>query len=105
LWEDFDLGILGRSESGKSYNLLQDSNSYLIYIYPDYEDYVRNIRQEYACYDEITFCKGRIQILKKLLNNGNNIYRNPTFKRKYEAQAQMNIQRELNLLTKGYCNL
>jgi predicted metal-dependent HD superfamily phosphohydrolase len=81
LFLDADLQILGASE-------------------PDYWRYARQVRQEYALVPDILYRRGRMQVLRKLLEIPT-LYRTPEFQRRLEAKARRNMQAELQAWQTG----
>jgi len=78
LFLDADLAVLGSSKK-------------------TYAEYIKNIRKEYAIYDDATYKCGRRKVLKNFLEKPN-IYQSSYFYNKYEKQAQQNIIIEYNSL-------
>ncbi|MDD5740370.1 MAG: N-methyl-D-aspartate receptor NMDAR2C subunit [Candidatus Nanoarchaeia archaeon] len=76
---DIDLSILGKSEE----------------VFNEYE---KNIRQEYSWVDEEEFRKARSRILESFLSR-DSIYQTDFFRDKYEVQARKNLERSINILT------
>lgn len=76
---DIDLSILGQSEA----------------VFNEYE---RQIRQEYSWIPEQTFIAGRASILKSFIDRPK-IYSTRFFQEKYEEQARKNIARSLKHLS------
>jgi len=64
-----------------------------------YENYRKNIRLEYLYYPSVVFDKGRIQILNDFLTQ-DSIFKTKYFKNKFEEQAKININKEVELLEK-----
>lgn len=75
---DIDLSILGRSA-------------------PDYDRYAAAIRREYAWVQDDDYAKGRSRVLGGFLQRAR-IYSNQPFRDRHEAQARLNLQRELVML-------
>lgn len=75
---DADLSILGQSWSR-------------------YDRYANNIRKEYAIYPDVLYNSGRKKVLQHFIKM-NRIYKTPFFYEKYEAQAKVNLQKELDIL-------
>ncbi len=75
---DIDLSILGRSK-------------------PDYDQYAAAIRSEYAWVLDGDYADGRSRVLSGFLNR-TWIYSTPPFRDRYETQARLNLQRELDRL-------
>ncbi|WP_338350621.1 hypothetical protein [Nonlabens tegetincola] len=74
---DSDLAVLGSSSS-------------------QYDEYTRLIRKEYQIYPTFLYRRGRLKVLRALLNKP--IYQTDYFTSKYEKQAQRNLKRELQTL-------
>lgn len=62
-----------------------------------YRQYLQNVRKEYALYSDRTYVSGRKKVLKSFLQK-ERIYRSNYFHEKYEHQAKVNIESELNSL-------
>lgn len=75
---DLDLSILGKSPK-------------------EYKKYCENIRKEYQIYPDFMYRKGRIKVLKSILEL-DSIYKTDFFKQEYENQAKENLRFELNQL-------
>jgi predicted metal-dependent HD superfamily phosphohydrolase len=60
----------------------------------DYKKYYKNIRKEYAIYDNEIYNEGRKKVLQHFLNM-KRIYKTEYFYSKYEQQANLNIKMEL----------
>ena len=75
---DFDLAILGQSESV-------------------YKNYTQQIRKEYKIVPDLMYRKGRKKVLQYFLNK-ENIYQTDIFQSKYESQARINLHKELQEL-------
>ena len=78
LFLDADLSILGSSQKS-------------------YEQYIQNVRKEYALYDEATYTKGRKKVLKMFLTK-EKIYKSKHFYALYEEKAHKNLEQELKKL-------
>lgn len=78
LFTDADLGILGSN-------------------WGTYENYGKQIRQEYAIYDDPTYTSGRRKVLEKFLEK-EVIFKTKSFFLLYEEQARANMARELEIL-------
>lgn len=72
---DMDLSILGKDQE-------------------TYQTYAANIRREYASLSDEVFNLGRVQVLKRLLDNPH-IYFDSKFRDKYESQAKLNMAEEI----------
>ncbi|MGO3045159.1 MAG: HD domain-containing protein [Psychrobacter celer] len=75
---DMDLSVLGAS-------------------WPEYEEYAKSVRQEYAHVAKVAYRVGRTQVLKGLLAHPR-LYLTDYYYQRLEAQARKNIRRELTLL-------
>ncbi|MBT2620496.1 hypothetical protein [Chryseobacterium sp. ISL-6] len=75
---DADLSILGK-----------DIETYL--------DYTKKIRKEYSIYPDLLYKPGRKKVLKHFLEL-ENIFKTDYFKDRYEKQARINIEHELDKL-------
>jgi len=64
-----------------------------------YSHYSKAIRYEYASYTDEDYKKWRWNILKKISEK--QIFQTPYFHKKYEKQAQENIQKEIELLVQN----
>ncbi|MBN2893070.1 MAG: hypothetical protein JXL97_14470 [Bacteroidales bacterium] len=64
-----------------------------------YQNYTQQIRKEYSFYSNEEYKKGRIKVLNHFLKN-ESIYKTIFFKEKFEKQARLNIQNELNTIEK-----
>lgn len=78
---DLDLSILGASED-------------------DYNDYTKQIREEYSCYSMEEYRNGRIKVMKGLLSR-ERLYFTDYFSKKYVVRACENIEREIKSLEDG----
>ena len=76
LFLDADLAILGSS---------------------NYEQYTKNVRQEYSVYDDATYLTGRKKVLKMFLDK-KRIYMSKYFYEQYENKARKNLEQELRTL-------
>ena len=72
---DIDLSILGKSEK-------------------EFNEYERDIRDEYAWVSDEQFIQGRSALLQKFLDR-NSVYLTDLFRQKYEQQARMNLETSL----------
>uniref|UniRef100_A0A914VBA9 Uncharacterized protein n=1 Tax=Plectus sambesii TaxID=2011161 RepID=A0A914VBA9_9BILA len=75
---DFDMAILGADAE-------------------DYDQYRKEIREEYNHLDATTYAQERSKVLRMFLQIPN-IYATKEFRESYEAKARANIQREIDLL-------
>ncbi|MBU4502815.1 MAG: hypothetical protein KKA79_09545, partial [Nanoarchaeota archaeon] len=75
---DIDLAILGKSED-------------------EFNEYEKDIRDEYDWLDDDNFKKGRKEFVEGMLKR-DYIYCTDVFKEKYENQAQINLKQSLNRL-------
>lgn len=75
---DADMAILGASETV-------------------YNDYTQKVRKEFSIYPDLFYNRGRKQFLEKTLA-ADSIFLTDYFRNKFENQARVNIQNELNLL-------
>lgn len=75
LFLDADLQVLGAAE-------------------PDYWQYARQVRQEYALVPDVLYRRGRQQVLEKLLA-APRLYQTAAFRERLEAPARRNLQAEL----------
>ena len=55
-----------------------------------YNEYIQNVRKEYAFYDDTTYFSGRKKVLEMFLDK-ERIYESRYFYDKYEKQARVNI--------------
>jgi len=76
---DFDLGKLGA-------------------IWIEYEEYAKQIRQEYKIYPKPLYNKGRKKVLLHFLNQLR-IFKTEAFFELYEKQARENLQKEFSVLS------
>lgn len=82
------------SEDGDT-NILMDLDlSILGSNTEDYDKYQRSIRKEYSIYPDFMYKKGRIKVLKSMLDAGP-IFKTDYFKYKFENQARVNLAEEL----------
>lgn len=72
---DIDLAILGKDS-------------------PEFDEYERDIRDEYSWVPDAQFAEGRKAVLNMILGSGQ-IYSTDFFRTKYEVQAQKNLERSL----------
>jgi predicted metal-dependent HD superfamily phosphohydrolase len=75
---DADLSVLG-----------QDWNSY--------QNYYKNVRKEYSIYPDLLYKPGRKKVLKHFLAM-EKIYKTDYFNQKFEMNAKLNLQKELEFL-------
>lgn len=75
---DADLSVLG-----------QDWNSY--------QDYFKNVRKEYSIYPDLLYNPGRRKVLNHFLAM-EKIYKTDYFSQKFESNAKLNLQKELEFL-------
>lgn len=59
-----------------------------------YRQYAKQVRNEYAIYPDLLYNPGRKKVLKHFIEM-NQIFKTDYFTQKYEEQARINIQREL----------
>jgi predicted metal-dependent HD superfamily phosphohydrolase len=78
LFLDFDLSILGSDEA-------------------IYDVYTRQIREEFSVYPTFVYKTGRRKAMRSMLERGS-IFKTDEFRRRFEAKARENIQRELDTL-------
>jgi predicted metal-dependent HD superfamily phosphohydrolase len=64
-----------------------------------YEVYTQQIRKEYAHVPHLMYVLNRRQIMKRFVDERPYIYFTPFMREHHEAQARVNIARELHLLT------
>ena len=80
-------------------------NSYLLDIdlsilgtnWKTYQEYLNNIRKEYAIYPDFMYKKGRKKVLKHFLKR-KTLYFTELYQTKFEKQARENLLKELELL-------
>jgi predicted metal-dependent HD superfamily phosphohydrolase len=84
LMVDVDLSILGQSESR-------------------FDEYERQIREEYAWVSDKEFAEGRAAVLNSFLNR-TFIYSTDFFRKLYESQARANLKRSLHNLKREGAN-
>ncbi len=65
----------------------------------EYEEYTKQIRQEYKIYPKPLYNKGRRKVLEHFLAQ-ERIYKTSEFYKNYEQAARENINRELSILSK-----
>ena len=63
----------------------------------EYEQYAKDVRQEYAHVTKVNYCVGRIAVLEKLLMRPM-LYLTDDYHSRLEQQARDNIKREITLL-------
>lgn len=78
LFTDADLSILGQD-------------------WETYSAYCKNVRKEYAIYPDLVYIPGRKKVLKHFLSM-DRIFKTGPFYDRYEAQAEKNLNKELDLL-------
>ena len=61
-----------------------------------FDEYERNIRQEYKWVELPIYCRERVKILRQLAQP--RVYRTSIFRQKYETEAQANIERSIKRL-------
>jgi predicted metal-dependent HD superfamily phosphohydrolase len=61
-----------------------------------YSAYFKNVRKEYAIYPDFIYNSGRKEVLKHFLGM-NQIFKTDFFYAKFEAQARLNLERELQI--------
>ncbi len=66
-----------------------------------YQKYAEQIRNEYYVFNDTQYHLGRKKVLEHFLSM-ENIFKTPEFIAKYESQARLNLQNEINELTKPY---
>lgn len=71
--------------------------SILGHDWESYEQYSTSIKKEYAIYPDFLYNLGRKKALIHFLSR-QGIFQTPYFKNKYEKQARINIQREIDTL-------
>lgn len=64
----------------------------------DYQNYCREIRQEYASFPGFIYRKGRRKVLKQFLSRSH-IYQTEVFRSLYERDARFNLEQELAALS------
>ena len=64
----------------------------------EYEEYTKQIRQEYKIYPKPLYNKGRKKVLQHFLSQ-QRIYKSEDFFELYEKQARENLQKELSVLS------
>lgn len=62
-----------------------------------YDEYAKQVREEFATVQDVDFKKGRAAFLQSLLSRPQ-IYRMPTIQERFEQLARNNIKRELTIL-------
>ena len=81
-----------KSEDSDS-NLLVDADLAILGS-SDYESYLKSIREEYACYSDREFYRGRRVVLEYFLMQ-KQIYKTTYFFDKYEEKARWNLEKEI----------
>lgn len=80
-------------------NLFTDADLSILGSEPEiYRQYAKQIRREYSYYPDMMYNPGRKKILNHFLN-GDHIFKTDEFKARYEAQARVNLQWELESFT------
>lgn len=64
-----------------------------------YQRYLQAIRFEYACFSDKQYQQGRLDFLKGMQER--QIFQTPYFYEKYEKQAKLNIEKEIEMLEKS----
>ena len=62
-----------------------------------YEEYVAGVRQEYAAYDDATFARGRVAVLRGLLAK-ESLFHTPYAREHWEQAARRNVEDEIDRL-------
>ncbi len=62
-----------------------------------YQNYFKNVRKEYLIYPDLLYNSGRRKVLKHFLTM-EKIYKTDYFSQKFESNARLNLQKELELL-------
>ncbi len=62
-----------------------------------YSDYLQKVRREFSIYPDLLYNRGRKQFLKKTLK-AQSIFLTEYFRNKFEKQARINLQNEINQL-------
>lgn len=62
-----------------------------------YEEYCRQVRKEYFMYDELSFTKGRLSVLKTFVAT-KPLFKSSIISVKYEEHARSNLTREISKL-------
>lgn len=62
-----------------------------------YSEYCKNVRKEYAAYPDLIYNQGRKKVLTHFLTM-ENIFKTDFFYSKFEIQARLNLQKEIELL-------
>ena len=78
LFLDFDLEVLSRDAR-------------------EYEEYSKQIREEYSNYNEAEYAKGRFAVLEKFLKR-ERLYFSDEFYREFEEAARRNLKMEIGVL-------
>lgn len=80
-------------------NLFTDADlSILGMKWEDYETYFRQVRKEYSIYPDLLYKPGRRKVLKHFLEM-ERIFKTDHFYQKFELQARMNLEKELQILS------
>jgi len=79
----------------KDTNILMDLDLSILGSSPEkYDKYQRSIRKEYIIYPDFMYKKGRVKVLKSVLDT-RSIFKTDYFKDKFEDQARINLWEEL----------
>jgi predicted metal-dependent HD superfamily phosphohydrolase len=97
---DFDMAILGSSKEGE-YRATHFPGVHVSHnpkhTFTEYDTYKKQIREEYAHYDDTTYAQGRLKVLRLFLQIPN-IFATKEFRENYELRARQNIAREIEEL-------
>jgi predicted metal-dependent HD superfamily phosphohydrolase len=66
-----------------------------------YDEYVQDVRREYASLDDTTFRRGRAAVLRALLS-APSLFHTPAARAAWEAAARANVTRELAALGRDH---
>ena len=94
--DDIDKNSDKAKESDAAY-LLDMDLSILGASWSEYEQYAKDIRQEYAHVSNANYCVGRVEVLEELLAHPT-LYLTDDYHSRLEQQARENIEREITLL-------
>ena len=94
--DDIDKNSDKAKESDAAY-LLDMDLSILGASWSEYEQYAKDVRQEYANVSNADYCVGRIEVLEGLLAHLT-LYLTDYYHSKLENQARQNIEREIKVL-------